>query len=218
MGPVAGVVVLGPWADWIKPPTSNGRNFRLSRSLLITNNCYNRSPRASCPCHGHHPRLEGLFRESPLAVFRAVPWRSLRPQLQRDRPGLCIACTPTQASALVVRVAVDCRQWLVSESRWLVCAVVLLLLSSIWLLAAGTLFQTNVQVAVSDVGLKRDSSFASNIAPAMYDAGLPHPPSPPHPMVSTPRPTLWGGARGGALPRPAPVVSLLWWAVHPPPS
>ena len=29
----------------------------------------------------------------------------------------------------------------------------------------------------------------------IYDAGLPHPPSPPHPMVSPP-PPLWGGACG----------------------
>ena len=47
--------------------------------------------------------------------------------------------------------------------------------------------------------------------PRAYDAGLPHPSSPPHPMVSPP-PPLWGGACGGAFPRP-PVVSLLWWAV-----
>ena len=35
----------------------------------------------------------------------------------------------------------------------------------------------------------------------IYDAGLPHPPSPPHPMVSPP-PPLWGGACGRAFPRP----------------
>ena len=45
----------------------------------------------------------------------------------------------------------------------------------------------------------------------MYDAGLRHPPSPP--------PTPWYPPRGGTLspriPTLAPVVSLLWWALHP---
>ena len=43
--------------------------------------------------------------------------------------------------------------------------------------------------------------FSHPPTPGIYDAGLPHPPSPPHPMVSPP-PPLWGGACGGAFPRP----------------
>ena len=53
-----------------------------------------------------------------------------------------------------------------------------------------------------------------NIYIYIYDAGLPHPPSPPPPHGIPPAPPV--GWAGGALPRPAPVVSLLWWAVHPP--
>ena len=51
---------------------------------------------------------------------------------------------------------------------------------------------------------------------AMHDAGLPHPPSPPTPWYP-PRPPC--GVEPVVVPFPAPpVVSLLWWAVHPHPA